>query len=280
MSIVVVGQLQVGKSFLVEKIRAHFCFSPIHEIQDLRDARPFLQSLRSFVLVFVITLEGGRLQAHDAQLFQLFATRRDCLVLINKAPFDVPPRDLSSRISSYFLYPVILRSLCFQDNTNVSKKGFAGLEQALRSLVPRPFEMFLSPDEEKDLLNKQRVEQEEHQRKQLQQETREKERLWRQEQAARQQLIVQLRELEKQDNWKGFDLPITTVSERMTTFPSEDFATATMWSDHSKEFALLHQEGLLCRNYCLTNPRDPCYGNSGFTFREFKGKKYLVAVNG
>lgn len=292
-SVVVVGAAGVGKSTFVAALKKycsarhsfanHFAFAPsdIYEIQDLRASRAFLKSLSSFLLIFMITLEGGRLQAQDADLFRLFAKRRDCLVIVNKVK-DLS-RETCSHISSYFHYPVTVRSILYREDflENYMDGTVLGMQHIFfNHLTPRPFENFLFPDEEKELLRQENLEQEVRQKRELEKEQRQKQRLYHQQQVARRQLIASLRELEKHENWKGFTIPVETVSERMTKFPSESLETATMWSNHSKQAALSHREAMLCCKYSLVCPTNPCYANSNFSFREFQGKKYLVAVNG
>lgn len=153
MQICVMGNVGVGKSFIKKHLDP--ALGEIHELTMTREnadvSRAALQSCKEFVAIFVIMTEGGRLQADDAEMLALFSQRKQWLVIVNKSWTD---EQLSAKIKGIFRYPG--KTLYLPRDV-----GKTAAEACLKIFVenrPEPYQSFLWPHEELEVLRKQKEE--------------------------------------------------------------------------------------------------------------------------
>ena len=132
MNICIFGNSGVGKSFIKTWLKQDRAI--VHEIENLKDpsARTLLQECGSFIAVFVITTEGGRLQSDDVQILQ---SRSNCIVFINKTDVHMI---LKYRVQSLFQHAV--KVLFVPVDPNDSQMTLCRDE--VYKLVPQPYEAF------------------------------------------------------------------------------------------------------------------------------------------
>jgi hypothetical protein len=124
----------------------------------------------------------------DVQLLQLFATRKQCFVIVNKTS-PTNTFVLESRIRSLFQHPVIVQFLAIQDEKTTI------LDPQIVTLVPEPYQDFLWPHEELVQLQNQAAEKKQQQEMDLQKEEAEKQRLIKEQEILQQQLRAEEQKL-------------------------------------------------------------------------------------
>jgi hypothetical protein len=197
------GNPGVGKTTIKNLLQPQLPLMTIHEIENLRTtpdyARDILSKLQTYITVFIITLEGGRIQSDDMDLLQMFHSRYDCFILVNKATVFIDELT-RNRIQSFFHRPVKICAI--PDNVYLRDIAIQECCNIIGMLSPQKHEHFLWPFEELAQLKQKSVEEKKKQDDELKKVELEKQRLVKEKQAIDAQLALANKQLRDQENAK------------------------------------------------------------------------------